>query len=333
MRLRNPEVHDVMAPPAPFEVDVVASTPIELLVTMFAEREGGRAVGDRTGELWLHLLGLALDLDAPDAASFVEGVARVAPLELRRHLLGLYVPSWCRIVGADTIERAARGDAAAAGRLLADRRYYAGKAPLALATILPLGAREAKARIVAALRTRAETFAADEGEIGKRLAADAASMRRLAERIDPYELIDRAAGGYRYEAEQAFPRVLLIPHLAAEPSILLCQHRDARLICYPAAADEPSEHDRLLALGRALGDDKRLAIVECLRAGEATLAELAEGIGLAKSTTHHHLGQLRAARLVALSGNAERYTYVLDEAGFDRAARLLASHMNPLSGE
>src|SRR5207248_11170655 len=141
-----------------------------------------------------------------------------APLELRRHLLGLYVPSWCRIVGADTIERAARGDAAASKRLLADRRYYAGKARQALATILPLGARETKARVVAALRARAETFASREAEIGKLLASEAESMRRLAARTDPYDLIDRAAGGYRYEAEPAFPRVLRIPPPAADPS-------------------------------------------------------------------------------------------------------------------
>src|SRR5438270_12828510 len=100
MRSRNPEVVDVMSPAAAFELDVVASTPIELLVTMFAKCDGGAAIGDRTGELWLHLLGLALDLDAPDAASFVDGVARVAPLELRRHLLGRHVPSWCRVFGA-----------------------------------------------------------------------------------------------------------------------------------------------------------------------------------------------------------------------------------------
>jgi DNA-binding transcriptional ArsR family regulator len=333
MSLRNPAVVDVMAPPAAFELEVVAGTPIELLVGMFAKCAGGSAIGDRTGEVWLHLLGLALELDAPDAVAFVDGVAAVAPLELRRHLLGLYVPSWCRLVGEETIELAARGDRAASARLLDDRRYYGGRARQALATLLTLSPRETKARVLAVLREQLDRFAPTEDVVRGRLAADAERKRRLLRTTDPYDLIDLAAGGYRYEAEPAFPRVLLIPHLEAEPSILLCQHRDARLICYPAAVDETSDRDRVLALGRALGDDKRLAILERLRAGEATLAELAEAVGLAKSTTHHHLGRLRAARLVTLGGNAERYTYVVSEAGVAGATRLLTTYTNPLLGE
>jgi DNA-binding IclR family transcriptional regulator len=54
--------------------------------------------------------------------------------------------------------------------------------------------------------------------------------------------------------------------------------------------------------------------------GDATLAELAETIGAAKSTTHHHLGLLRRAGLVALTGNARGYAYTLRAGGFAAAA-------------
>src|SRR5689334_23359216 len=142
---RKPTIVDTASPRAGFKLDVVSGTRFELLVSMYA------AAGAR-GELWLHLLGLALDSTAPDAGSFIDEVARVPALELRRHVLGLHVPSWRHVAGAGTIEQAARGDADACRRLLGNRRYYAGSARPALAAILPLGARETRAWLVAALR-------------------------------------------------------------------------------------------------------------------------------------------------------------------------------------
>jgi DNA-binding transcriptional ArsR family regulator len=326
MERRNPVVVDVTVPATAFELEVVASTAVELLVLLFARAaaDGGTtAVGDRTGEVWLHLLGVSLEAGVRDAESFVAVVDELRPLELRRHILGAYVPSWRHVAGAQTIERAARGDEAAGTALLANDRYYGGKARAALARILPLSAAETKARITGALAVALEAFGPREAEVRAALEADAEAKLGLLRRANPLGVIDAAAGGYRYEAEAEFPRVVLIPQLAAAPSLLLCQHGDARLICYPVASEVSSDRTQLLALGRALGDDKRLALLDLLRAGEATLGELAHSIGLAKSTTHHHLRQLRAAGIVALHGNADRYTYAFNPEGFRAASELL----------
>ena len=64
------------------------------------------------------------------------------------------------------------------------------------------------------------------------------------------------------------------------------------------------------------------------RQSQATFAELADEVGLARSTTHHHLAQLRAADLIALRGNARGYHYTLDRDGF-AAAELLLEHSGP----
>jgi hypothetical protein len=325
----NAQIVDVMAPRAAFALEVASGTAFELLIALFAAspeacpdqtREALEAVGDASGELWLHLLGLTLELDSHDSGALVERVARLRPLELRRHLLGLYVPSWYELVGAETIERAARGNPSACKTLLAHPRYYAGRAADALGVILPLGAAETKRRVLEALhRFDDDGFSPDAA----RLEVDAAEKRRLAAVLDPYEVIDRAAGGYRYEPEDEFGRVVLVPHVAAAPRILLCQHRDARIICYAATDWEQAPGEVLLTLGRALADPKRIAILEQLRSGDATLAELSGALGLARSTTHYHLGQLRAARLIALRGNAAGYWYTLDPAGFEAAERAL----------
>jgi DNA-binding transcriptional ArsR family regulator len=303
MRLRN-----VMAPAVPLEVRSGPS--FELLIALYAG--AGPA-----GELWLHLLGLALESD-----DVVGRVGELRPLELRRHLVGVFVPSWRQLVGADTLERAARGDPAAAKRLITHPRYYAGRARASLQDLLPLSGRETKARILAELRSAPAPDTAI-------LDADAAAKRAFAEEADPLDVIDAACGGYRYEPEPDTDRVVLVPHLSGGRAVLLCQHRRTRIICYPAAVDEPAERDRLLLVGRALGDPRRLAILDRLRGGEASLDELAAAIGLARSTTHHHLAQLRAARLVSFRGNAAGYFYALDLDAFGGAAAALAGFVRP----
>jgi DNA-binding transcriptional ArsR family regulator len=297
---------DVMTTHLSVEVRVLPAA--ELLIELYR----------REGELWLHLLGLAIEHDASTAAAWVQLLAGVDARELRLHVLGFYVPAWRDVAGADTIERAADGDPAAAAALLANERYYAGEAARSLADVLPLDAAATKERLLASLEAHVADFAPREPAILEQLREDAAAKRAFG----GYDLIDRAAGGYRYETEPGLERVVLLPQLAARPWLLLCQDRTTRIICYPVPEDDAE--DRLVAVGRALGDAKRLALLQRLRRSDATLQELTGELGLAKSTTHHHLGLLRRAGLIALAGNASGYRYTIDASGFAEAETLLA---------
>jgi DNA-binding transcriptional ArsR family regulator len=355
MTTSNPEmapVRGAMATRAPLRVEIDAGSRFELLIGMYATgtpsedrdaswaprledcpphtRSALTALGERAGEIWLHLLGLALEEQAGDAATFVASVGAIKPLELRRHLLGLYVPAWSEMIGADVLERAVRGDPKATKRLLAHDRYYGGRARESLAVLLPLTPAETKRRVLAALTTYAdEVFLAEEDRLRPRLQADEAAKRLLAASLSGRELITASARGYVYEPEPEFSHVVLVPHLAARPWTLLCQHRDARIICYGIAESdldpERARADQLERLGRALADSKRVAILLRLSQSQATFAELAEEVGLARSTTHHHLAQLRAAGLTVLHGNARRYHYTLDRDGLAAAEALLGS--------
>jgi DNA-binding transcriptional ArsR family regulator len=117
--------------------------------------------------------------------------------------------------------------------------------------------------------------------------------------------------------------VVLVPHVAARPWLLLCQHERTRIICYPLPEDDDLER-RAVALGRALADERRVGMLRRLVAGDASLDELAETTGAARSTAHHHLAQLRAAGLVTMHGNARAYRFALDRDGLAAARRLLA---------
>ena len=285
--------------------------------------------GERSGEAWLHLLGLALELPTADAQTFVESVARQDAVELRRHLVGVYVPAWVSLVGARTLERAAAGDGKAIAKLLAHPRYYAGRAADALPTLLTVSPKETKRRLVAVLRTFAdEIFVPREQEIMAPIVTAAETTRELAPATPtPQALIANVTRGYLYDPEPEFDRVVLVPHVGARPLLLLCQHRDARVICYPVVREQldPEKFlaEQTVLLGRALGDPRRLSILRRLADGDATLDELAAAAGLAKSTAHHHLAQLRVAGLVTLRGNARGYWYVLRVEGLTEAQQTL----------
>jgi DNA-binding transcriptional ArsR family regulator len=353
-RFEQVRVRDVMAAGEGLVVEARAGAAFELLIGLSVLTDTHRSadaswvpelgdasaslrralerIGDVAGETWLHLLGLAIELPAVGARGFVEAVDEVEPIEFRRHLVGVHVPAWRSIVGGETLERAAAGDRAAVRVLLESDRYYAGRARDSLSTVLPLIASQTKRRFVLALRHALDVFEAHEGDLVRRLEEDARARRDAARTSSPEAVIAAATGGYVYEPEPEFRRVVLIPHVAASPALLLCQHRDERLICYPArdaAQTEADSEERVVRLGKALGDPARVRIVRRLVRGEASLGELAEVAGVAKSTAHHHLAALRAAGLVTLRGNARGYWYTLRVESLGEARSLVTSLFEP----
>jgi DNA-binding transcriptional ArsR family regulator len=322
-------VHDAMPAAQPLRVEVISGAGFELLIGLsFFARRGTSAkvdaglrralerVGVNSAELWLHLLGVALE--HPD--DVVAGVRALDGVELRRHLVGVHVPAWQTVVGREALEATAAGDP----RLLDHDRYYAGEARDSLELLLPLSPAQTKRRVLEVL-TRYEDVVFDRAAVAE-LERDAEAKRRLAVPRD--ELIEIATGGYHYEPEPELGRVALVPHLAARPWLLLCQHKRTRIICYPVPEEEGLE-GRALLLGRALGDEGRVAMLRRLAAGDATLAELAEAAGLAKSTAHHHLAHLRAAGLVTMHGNARAYWFTLRAEGLADGRRTLGELAAP----
>lgn len=316
-----------------FDVEVAAGTgPALLLALSEASREprGEPAddlaealdgVGDRAGESWLNLLGIALDAGAPATAErLADAVAATDPVELRRHLLGRYAWSWCTLGGVADIEAAAAGDADAAERLFERPRYYAGHARASLSTLLSVDPYATRARIAAAIeagrRTLLHPSAADE------LAAAGSSAAGALAGADPLAAVERITRGYRYVPEPEAERIVLVPHLEPSARLVLAQHRSARVVAYFATPDRASE-ERLVALGRALADPKRVEILALVGRGVGRASDLVAETGLTRSTVHHHLGQLRDAGLVALEGNARAYHYVPRRKAAAEAATLV----------
>ena len=312
---------------------VAAGTAFALLVALAGTSRSGRdepdelgaalaAVGDSEGESWLNLLGIPLDAGAPFTAErLIAAVESMAPVELRRHLLGRYAWSWCTLAGIDDIESAARGDASAVARLLAQPRYYGGHARASLGVLLTLDPPATKHWIVAALAAGAASLLQPSAASELDAAYERATSTLAAE--PALKAIERIASGYRYVPEPEAERVVLMPHLEPTSPLVLAQHRSSRLIAYLTVPDRSSE-DRLVAFGRALADPKRVEILALVGRGVGQAADLVDATGLTRSTVHHHLAQLRDAGLIALEGNARAYRYFPRPAVAHEAATLVA---------
>jgi DNA-binding transcriptional ArsR family regulator len=312
--------------------EVAAGTAFALLVELAAasaDRNGRApelqaaldAVGDTAGASWLNLLGIPIDDGPPyDAERLHAWVAQMDPVELRRQLLGRYAWSWCTLAGADTIDRAADGDAKAVRALLNHDRYYAGQAKAALSTLAVLDPEETRRRIADALDVGARELNLSPEPI-ERAAAEASA----ALESEPLpEAIERLTAGYRYVPEIEAQGVLLVPHLQARPWLVLAQHRGTRVIVYRAASADDVE-ERATALGRALADAKRVEILRLLARGVDRVSDLVSETGLTRSTVHHHLSQLREAGLVDLEGNARAYRYRLRREAHEETVALLSA--------
>ena len=318
---------------APPDADVVAGTAFDLLVALAgasaaarstldpALREALDAVGDTAGESWFNLLGIPLDIGPPyDAARLGAAVKRTDPVDIRRHLLGGYAWSWCTLAGADTIDAAAAGDRKAGRKLLAHERYYAGRARDSLSVLLPLDPAEMRDRLSRALEIGERLLV--EGTAAGLQAATAEAEKALAS-APLEEAIEQVTAGYRYVPEPEAERVLLIPHVQREPWLVLAQHRSARLIVYQARAQRGAE-ERVAGLGRALADPKRVEILSLVARGADRVSELVAQTGLARSTVHHHLAELRDARLIDLEGNARAYRYLPRQEALEETIALLS---------
>jgi DNA-binding transcriptional ArsR family regulator len=280
--------------------------------------------GDSVGELWLNLLGVPLDAGPPYSVErLVSTLATIDPVELRRHALGRYAWTWCTLAGVDVIDAAAAGDSTAFPRLSEHPRYYGGRAAESLSTLLPLDPEETRRRIAAAVEVAVRTLVEPERSAAGTLESAARAATALVATRRPLDAIERLTGGYRYVPEPEADRVILVPHLELTPRLLLAQHRGARVISYSVAVEDRTE-ERVVALGKALADAKRIEILALLARGHGQVPELVEATGLSRSTVHHHLAHLREVGLVVFEGNARAYTYRARWEGVDETASLLA---------
>jgi len=252
---------------------------------------------------------------AGDAQRLIDRVSRTTPLELRLTVLFFHAPWNEGTVDPEQIRAAAEGDRGAQRALLANPSYLNDETPSSYRRLMALDPESTKELVVEILeRWYGEVFSQDEERLANVLRTDADAKRALALTTGPEDLIDRATNGLQYTPQPWARRVLLVPHVTMRPWNIMHAYDDVSVVCYPVAdeslgVDVAAPPARLVRLHKALGDEKRLRILKRLARSGATLQELADEVGLAKSSTHHHLVILRSAGLTRVTlEDDSRYT-------------------------
>ena len=234
------------------------------------------------GQRWFNLLGMAHESGHEHSvADLLDQVGELRATEVDRALNGGRLPAG-RQQGMDS------GSGGRTGRLEAEA--------IKRLTIEVIGrwSREVMSRL---------------GSNAEVLAADADNKRQMARRMAAARLIEVATGGVTYEGEAGIDQVVLVPSIVTRPWVTISEWDSTKIICYPAGSGAPSSDDtdrRLAAIYRALGDETRLRLLRELSVGDRRLTELAEALGLAKSTIHGHLGALRSAGLIRVNLGADK---------------------------
>ncbi|HKD94046.1 MAG TPA: helix-turn-helix domain-containing protein [Gaiellaceae bacterium] len=334
----QPRVVDVSRPGQGLTVEIDASEAAELLLTIAtliveedldtyelgaARIEELRAAAppdllekavellpDKTAAL---LLGLVYTTPKPrTAAAFIEHLSVTDPVEIRLHMLGYYTRGH-HVTPPETIKRAAEGDAAAIAELIKVAREYMDEEKCAtMERVIDRDAVEGKQALLELLTSWTEqVFPAIEPADHTLAERDAEAKRELVKSVPPEQVVERLAPGIQWVPTPDIDRVVLFPAFASRPWVFMSEYKRVKIFCPPITADRertPGDPAELVRIYKALGDESRLKLLKRLQNGPISLTDAAKEIGLAKSTTHHHLAILRQAGFVLIQEGDDTYT-------------------------
>ena len=259
------------------------------------------------------LLGLVYTTPKPrTVAAFLEHLAATDPVELRLHLLGYYMKGH-HVSDPETIRRAAERDPEAIAELLAVAREYtdADKCE-SLQLAVNRDPAESKQALLELLSGWNEhVFPLLEPADSTLAERDAEAKRELVKSIPPEQVVERLAPGIQWVPGPEIDRAVLFPAYSARPWVYMSEYKRVKIFCPPITLDRersPGDPAELVRIYKALGDESRLKLLKRLQEGPISLTDAAKEVGLAKSTTHHHLAILRQAGFVLIQEGDDTYT-------------------------
>ncbi|MGD7043128.1 ArsR/SmtB family transcription factor [Jeotgalibacillus proteolyticus] len=127
-------------------------------------------------------------------------------------------------------------------------------------------------------------------------------QNRSLDLTKPIEQIEKVTGGVKYHPEPSVWTVKMIPHVSYRPWLLEKRTPDTKIFFYPLKEEyltEPGIPPTGLVSGhKALGDELRLKLLYQLVKGPLSLQELSVQFNTSKTTLHHQLSLLKAAKFV-----------------------------------
>jgi DNA-binding transcriptional ArsR family regulator len=286
--------------------------------------------------LYVELATVALEATAPRGADDLLAALEATPADaLQRRLLSAESPLNRTMVSDGAIERAIAGDATA-------------RTEVRSAFGLDRTARQAIDRV---LETEPDALKADLAAILSdwarrvfpRFAADAlAAIERdrifkeeQLSRMPGQDVLTAATSGVAFNPSSWVAEIVIVPTVAMRPFLVPTELRETSIfVC--SVADEALDVDpaapprRLVKTAAALGDDLRLRVLHLLRNEDLNASEIAERLGVERTSLHHHLGILRSAGLLTIRDEGERgWRFSLRDDGLHGLAPELESYLGP----
>ena len=284
--------------------------------------------GETDWLLWL-IMGLLAE-EATDLETVNEALDWLESVDLRTMLLANLCPG----AESELIDSVTEGDAGIELLLEHAEQVESSKEP-SRDVMVEVIAQLETARLVRALRAVYETaFAQYAEDWAPALARSADTVGMTVPGSQPQALIERITNGIDYEIPLGVTRLVLVPSVVIRPFSMVNDAGSGVVLAYPVddehLVDDPEAPPTwLVNYFKALGDPRRLKLLRRLEQGPADLAELSDLIGMAKTSTFHHVGVLRSAGLVTVHiGGSNSGTYELRRQAFGDADGLLHKYLN-----
>lgn len=127
-------------------------------------------------------------------------------------------------------------------------------------------------------------------------------QHRQLDVLNPVSEIERVTDGVEYLPEPSVWSVKLIPQVSYRPWVLTIRTTETKLFFYPVKEEhllEPGVPSNELIRGhKALGDELRLKLLFQLQKNPMSLQELSGQFNTSKTTLHHQLALLKAAKFI-----------------------------------
>ena len=241
---------------------------------------------------------------------------------LRRRLIGADSPMHRAMAPGGAFDRALEGDPVAVAEVHAALDTDRSTRP-ALDRVLTLEPNALRAALLAIVSDWAESvFTRLSADALAAIDRDVAAKRSMLATHSGPTVLEAATGGVTFRPSAWVDKIVIVPTVALRPFVVPCElESTAIFVC--SVAEEALDVDplapprRLVRVAAALGDPLRLRVLHALGGEELTASEIAERLGVDRTSLHHHLGILRSSGLLTIRDEGELgWRYALRDDGF-----------------
>ncbi len=342
------------------KVRIAAGPAFELIAQLAAFTSGPARASLESGKPWIREV---RELAGPELIRGVErwgisvygelasvalGAGPPYPIERFTRQLRAMKPAllWQRLIGAESapnramvsrgaFDRAIAGDAAARAEI-ADSHGANAPARLSLERLLATPPPLVQAELAAIIDAWARRIYPSFGPSAMTLIdRDVEAKEALFAETPGREALRIATDGVDLDPGTWATEIVVVPTVALRPFIVPVEWRSSAIIlCSVADAafdDDPAAPPRrLVKVTTALADALRLRVMRELGDRELTASELADLLGVDRTSLHHHLGILRSAGLVTVRAEGlQSWRYSVREDGIASATAALAGYLRP----